>query len=217
MAVRSPSSKTSSKPKIAQTESEVESVSMSDAGKEVMEIMKRLSKTLREFRECEGLLQDQLASRLDLSVVRYADLEKLQKINPEYGCSLALLVRLAQEKRLTLPDLIVELQGNKKRDSEKTELENDIVDLFGQIPFEKREEFVKVLGNKGKSETMLWWVELGLDLMSLPEKKTLEIEMDIQRAVLESGQQSEAAGQERRVRIFKLMEKILESDKKSRA
>lgn len=180
-----------------------------EVAEEVMRMMTVLSAKLREHRDREGLRQDELGPRLGLSPFRYADLERLQKINPEFGCNLALLIRVAQEWRITLPELMNELQGKRQQSSGRTEIEEDLIAAFNEVPFEKKEAFVDQCQSSESESFAQWAVGLALDMKKIPAKHRLKIEMDIQYAILDTKNLPEEEREARRTHLLSLMEESL--------
>ena len=183
--------------------------------KYIEQILSQFSRALISFRAKESLQQSQLAEKLDLGIARYNQYENLRDLNFDSGPPLGMLVRFAQLEGLPLSELIARFESSEKAEStDRQELESKLAKQFTRLSQESTEEFLRRISSESektkiKEDALVWWVKTGIDMLRLPRAKQLEIEIEIQKSLIESSDQVQA--KLRRERIFTLMSELLAS------
>jgi transcriptional regulator with XRE-family HTH domain len=183
----------------------------------VTNIMTQFSKALVNYRTREGIQQPELAERLDLGTARYNQYENLRDLNMESGSPIGLLVRFAQLEGLPLSELLSRFEGPSKGHSERLNLEKELAEKFTRLSSRDTQKFLDAINTENTTKSLIndnlvWWVNIGLDILQMPRKKRLEIEIEVQKSLLQECK-DDIESKYRKDRIFAAMNEILDSKK----
>ena len=180
----------------------------------VLRLMERLSEMLIAFRKREGYDQKQMADLMNIGQSRYNEIEKLRNLNPEFGVSVAFLMRFAELEKTTLGHIVEEIQ--EKKESLKVKKKNSeelFFQAFSGVKLNEK-ELLCTAKNKQVETTVIpdrvkWLVELGLDLFSMETKEQLEFEMGIHQLLLKEKGKGRLSQDQRRTRLTAIMRELI--------
>lgn len=147
----------------------------------------RIAEYLASYRKREGLTQNEMAKRLEISLNRYREYEQNTTDNAK-GIPLDLLLRICELENVPPPSFIAELEGSELADVRRLDpIEEEILAQFRQVPLAERKRFVESFSYEDETDKLVpnqirWFVRIFNQLVRLPYSHRMRIE----REVLES-------------------------------
>ena len=207
MGKTSPSLKTATKKKIGAKPTHDSS--------SVLVLVERLSELLIAFRKREGLDQKQMAELMDIGQSRYNEIEKLRNLNPDFGVSLAFLLKFSELEKTNLSTIAEAIQ-TKQADAptKRDQIDESLLNAFSGVKLEHRNQLSLAKSAPHESEAIQdrikWLTDLGLDLFSVSTQEQLEFEMRVHQQLLKAKSKSRLTQDERRQRLTLIMRELIE-------
>lgn len=180
----------------------------------VLRLMERLSAKLIAYRKREEIDQKQMAELMNIGQSRYNEIENLRNLNPDFGISIAFLIRFAELEKTNLSTIIESLQDKKEsHKARKKNSDEDFILAFSNVKSNEKELLCMTKNNVENStvipDRIKWLVDLGLDLFSLETKEQLEFEMRIHQMLLKEKSKNRLSLEQRRGRLTSIMRELI--------
>ena len=178
-------------------------------------LVERLSELLIAFRKREGLDQKQMAELMDIGQSRYNEIEKLRNLNPDFGVSLAFLLKFSELEKTNLSTIAEAIQTKQPgAPTKRDQIDEALLKAFAGVKLEHRNQLSLVKNAPHESEAIQdrikWLIDVGLDLFSLSTQEQLEFEMRIHQQLLKAKIKGRLNQDERRQRLTSIMRELIE-------
>ena len=180
----------------------------------VIKLMERLSAQLMAFRKREDVDLLKMSQFMEMGQSRYNEIEKVRNVNPEFGVSVAFLLKFAELEKISLSQLAQAIQDPKSESrSKRNKVDEALIDTFSQVKLEDR-NLLCSLGrvatqSQAIQDRIKWWVEMGLDLFTMDIKEQLDFEMRVHQVLLKNKTGNRITSEQRRARLTTIMQELI--------
>jgi transcriptional regulator with XRE-family HTH domain len=173
-----------------------------DQKRRVERYLEGIARYLSTYRKREGLTQNELAIRLDISLNRYREYEQNTTDNAK-GIPLDLMLRIAALEGNRPQDFVARLEGDDLADGENIQIdtfEEKLLREFRTVALAERRKFLESFEFEDETDKLIpsqmrWFVRIYNQLVRLPYASRMRIEREVLEAYI-AGAQIEVGSEE---------------------
>lgn len=163
-------------------------MSGSDQKSRVERYLAAIASYLSSYRKREGLTQNEMSKKLDISLNRYREYEQNSTDNAK-GIPLDLLLRIADLEGIRPQDFVAFLEGEAvpgtgSQAARLDPLEERLLQEFKAVPLAERRKFVDSFSFEDETDKLIpsqmrWFIRIFNQLVRLPYSSRMKVEREV--------------------------------------